>query len=105
MLTIQKFNYNDFEILHTGDLFINIWSYSYNLKNVCKKKCKLCNIYRQYCSKILKKRWEEEWGNFNEIMKKIYNNDDDDFINLAEYSSAQKHLIVKHLKNIQKANF
>ena len=88
--------------MDTRDLFINIWSYSYNLK---KKKCKLCHIYRQYCSKILKERWEEEWGNFFKIMKKIYNNDDDNFINLGEYSSAQKHLIVKDLKCIEKANF
>ena len=80
-------------MLDTGDLFINIWSYSYNLKNVCKKKCEFCNTYRQYCSKILKERWEEEWGDFYKIMKKIYNNDNENFINLAEYSSAQKNLI------------
>ena len=105
MSTIQKFNCNHFELLDTGDLFINIWSYSDNLKNVCKEKCKLCNIYRQYCTKILKGRWQKQWGNFNKVMKKIYNNDDNDFINLAEYSSAQKHLIVENLKIIQKANF
>ena len=92
-------------MLDTGDLFINIWSYSYNLKIVCKKKCEFCNTYRQYCSKILKERWEEEWGDFYKIMNKIYNNDNENFINLAEYSSAQKNLIVKHLKNTEKANF
>ena len=96
---------NDFKILDTGDLFINIWSYSHNLQNVCKKKCKFCNIYRQYCSEILKERWNDEWGNYNKVMKKIYNNDVDNFINLAEYSSAQKHLITKDLKTIEKANF
>ena len=106
MSSIQKFDYNHFELLDTGDLFINIWSYSNNLnENICKKNCKLCNIYRQYCTKILKKRWQEEWGNFNKIMKKIYNNDEDGFINLAEYSSAQKHFIVEDLKIIQNANF
>ena len=104
MSTIQKFDYNHFEILDTGDLFINIWSYSYNLKNVCKEKCKLCHIYRQYCTKILKKRWNKKWGNFNKTMRKIYNNDDEDFINLAEYSSAEKHFIVKDLQMIQEAN-
>ena len=105
MSTFQKFNYNHFEELDTGDLFINIWSYSYNLINVCKEKCKLCPIYRKYCTKILKKRWQKEWGNFNKIMRKIYNNDTDNFINLAEYSSAQKHLIMEDLKIIQNANF
>ena len=105
MAVIQKFKYQDFKILDTGNLFINIWSYNYNLKNISKKNCQFCNIYRQYCPKILKERWEEEWGDFNKIMKKIYNNDDENFINLAEYSSAQKNLIVKHLKNIEKANF
>ena len=105
MSTIKIFNYNDFKMLDTGDLFINVWSYSHNLKNDCKNKCEFCNTYRQYCSKILKERWEEEWGDFYKIMKKIYNSDDENFINLAEYSSAQKNLIVKHLKNIEKANF
>ena len=37
-------------------------------------------------------------------MKKNYNNDVDNFINLAKYSSAQKHLITKDLKTIEKAN-
>ena len=105
MASIQKFNYDDFLILDTGDLFINIWSYSSNLRNVCQKKCKLCNIYRDYCTKILKSRWEKNWGDFNKTIKKIYDNDDENFLNLAEYSSAQKHLIVEDLKIIEKANF
>ena len=105
MTQIQKFNYNDFKMLDTGDLFINVWSYSYNLQNVCKKKCQFCNIYRQYCSKILKERWNEKWGDYYHVMDKIYKNDSDNFINLAEYSSAEKHFIMEHLKCIEKANF
>ena len=104
MSTIQKFNFNHFKELDTGDLFINIWSYS-DKKNVCKGKCKLCNIYKEYCIKILRTRWRKEWGNFNKIIKKICNNDTDNFINLAEYSSAQKHLIIEDLKIIENANF
>ena len=92
-------------MLHTGDLLINIWSYSYNLKNVCKKNCQFCNIYRKYCCDILKRRWNPEWGNYDYVMDKIFENDDENFINLAEYSSAQKHLITYDLKCIEKANF
>ena len=105
MPQIQKFNYNDFKILDTGDLFINIWSYSYNLKNVCKKNCKFCNSYRRYCCDILKKRWNSKWGDYDYIMDKIFRNDDENFINLGEYSSERKHLITYHLINIEKANF
>ena len=105
MSTIKKFSYDHFKMLDTGDLFINIWSYSDNLKNVCKKKCKICNIYRQYCSKNLKERWEEEWGDFYYILKKIYNNDIDNFIDMSQYSSAEKHLIMEDLKIIQRAKF
>ena len=105
MAQIQKFKFEDFKILDTGDLFINTWSYSNNLKNNRKKNCKLCKIYRYYCYQILKERWEDEWGNFDQIMKKIYNNDTDNFIDLSEYSSSQKHLIIKDLKIIEKANF
>ena len=103
MTEIRKID--DFKILDTGDLFINVWSYSYNLQNICEKKCKFCNIYRQYCAKIFKKRWNQKWGNYNKVMKKIYNNDSDNFINLAEYSSAEKHLIMEDLKSIQRAKF
>ena len=105
MAAIQKFKYEDFKILDTGDLFINLWSYSENLQNVCKKKCEFCNIYRQYCAEILKERWDNKWGNYHNVMKKIYNNDIDNFINLAEYSSAEKHFIIEDLKCIEKANF
>ena len=40
MSTTQKFNINDFKILDNGDLFINVWSYSYQINNICKK-----NVY------------------------------------------------------------
>ena len=105
MAAIQKFNYNDFKILHTGDLFINIWSYSYNLEKVCKRNCRFCNIYRQYCCDILKKRWDPEWGNYDHVMDKIFKNDTDKFIDVAQYSSAEKHFITQDLKCIEKGNF
>ena len=38
-------------------------------------------------------------------MDKIFKNDTDNFINLAEYSSAEKHFIIEDLKCIEKANF
>ena len=104
MNQIKKFNIDDFNMLDTGDIFINIWSYSHNLKKVCGKKCELCNIYRKYCTKIIKSRWQDDWGKFPQVMKKIYNNDDDFFINLALYSSADKHLIVEDLKIIARSN-
>ena len=105
MAAIQKFQYEDFKILDTGNLFINIWSYSYNLKNICKENCQFCNIYRKYCSDILKKRWNNQWGNYYHVMKKIFENDTDNFIDLAQYSSAEKHFIMEDLKCIQNANF
>ena len=105
MSTTQKFNINDFKILDNGDLFINVWSYSYQINNICKKKCIFCNNYRQYCAEILKKRWNKKWGNYNKVMEKIYNNDSKNFINLGSYSSAEKHLITEDLKAIERANF
>ena len=94
MTSIQKFTINDFEELDTADLLINIWSYRNCLEN--NKMCEFCNIYREYCYQILRRRWQPEWGNYNKVMSKFSKNDEN-FINVGSYSSAQKHLIFNEL--------
>ena len=102
MAFIQKIFINDFEELDTADLLINIWSYSECLdmkKNA--KICEICDIYREYCYQILRRRWQPEWGKYNKVMSKLSKNDED-FININNYSNSTKHLIFNELveKNI-----
>ena len=97
MTSIQKFTINDFEELDTADLLINIWSYSECLEmKENNKMCEFCNIYREYCYQILRRRWQPEWGKYNKVMSKLSKNDEN-FINVGSYSSAQKHLIFNEL--------
>ena len=93
-----KFNIEDFLELDTPDLLINIWSYSNCLNE--KGYDKICDIYRKYCIIIVKGRWRKGWGNFNEIMSDIKNNYGD-FIDLSQYSSANKHKIIRDLTKIE----
>ena len=94
MSSIQKFTINDFEELDTAELLINIWSYSQCIE--MKKMCEFCNIYREYCYLILRRRWQPKWGNYNKVMSKLSKNDEN-FINVGSYSSATKHLIFNEL--------
>ena len=90
-VTTLKFSFKSFEELDAPNLFINVWSYSDYLKK--HTNCKICEIYRNYCVEILKRRWLPEWGNFNKIMSKILKNNKY-FINISKYSSANRHLII-----------
>ena len=102
MAFIQKIFINDFEELDTADLLINIWSYSECLEMKKNTKiCEICDIYREYCYQILRRRWQPEWGKYNKVMSKLSKNDED-FININNYSSSTKHLIFNELveKNI-----
>ena len=93
-----KFSFEDFVVLDTPNLLINIWSYS---KHINEKNCYICNIYREHCIDIVEIRWKREWGFFDKVIKNIKNNNED-FINLSNYSSENRYKIISDLKKIER---
>ena len=97
-----KFNLKSFEELDTPNLLINVWSYSENLNKI-NPDCNKCKTYRKYCLQILRRRWNWKWGFFNEVISNIKSNNEN-FIDLSRYSSANRFQIITDLKKIQKEN-
>ena len=93
-----KYDLNDFRVLDTPNLIINVWTYSDNLKR--NKLCEICKKYLEFNLHILEERWREEWGDYDFVMSKIRNNDKS-FIDCSTYSSANRYLIVKLLKKLK----
>ena len=54
-----KFTYEDFEVLDTSDLIINLWTYNFFTDH---PPCTACSTYSSYCEKKLRKKWMKEWG-------------------------------------------
>ena len=54
-----KFSFNDFKKLDTPDLFIHLWTYNFFSDHF---PCTACSTYSKYCEKLLKQRWQKEWG-------------------------------------------
>ena len=94
-----KLTFKSFQELDTPDLLINIWCYS---GHIIEKNgyCYICGTYRKYCIEIVKRRWRNEWGFFNEVIRNIKNNNEN-FIDLSRYSSANRHKIIRDLTKIQ----
>ena len=66
-----KFNKNYFEEQDTPHLIINLWAYNYYPNH-------------QHCTKVLKKRWDADWGDFDLVMGKI-KKCNQNFININNY--------------------
>ena len=93
-----KYTQNDFRVIDTPNLIINVWTYSENLKK--NKLCQICQKYLEFCLNILEERWKEEWGDYNFVTAKLRNNDKT-FIDASSFSSENRHLIIKLLKKLK----
>lgn len=93
-----KFTQNDFRVIDTPNLIINVWTYSENLKK--NKLCGICQTYLDFCLNILEERWRKEWGDYNFVMAKLRNNDKS-FIDVSSFSSADRYLIMSYLKKLK----
>ena len=98
MAPLLKLNFDLMKELDAPNLIIDIWSYSDHLKK--NSNCLIYEHYRFHCLELLKKKWQNEWGDFDHIMNKIKKNDKN-FINIGKYSSADRHSIIDFLKKIE----
>ena len=92
------FSKDDFKLVDTPELLINLWNYNYFPNH---KHCHVCRIYSGYCKEILKERWDSIWGDYNEVIEKIENTDKN-FINMGNYSSKTKWAILYRLIQLNK---
>ena len=88
-----KFNEETLRDLDIPDLFVNVWLYNYFFKH---KPCLACDTFSYLCEKNLKEKWSEDWGEYDfEIGK--FKKCDSTFINISNYSNANKWRILDEL--------
>ena len=92
------FSKDDFKLVDTPELLINLWNYNYFLNH---KHCHICKIYSGYCKEILKGRWDSIWGDYNEVIEKIESTNKN-VINMGNYSSKTKWAILYRLIQLNK---
>ena len=92
------FSKDDFKLVDTPELLINLWNYNYFLNH---KHCHICKIYSGYCKEILKGRWDSIWGDYNEVTEKIESTNKN-VINMGNYSSKTKWAILYRLIQLNK---
>ena len=92
------FSKDDFKLVDTPELLINLWNYNYFLNH---KHCHICKIYSGYCKEILKGRWDSIWGDYNEVIEKIESTNKT-VINMGNYSSKTKWAILYRLIQLNK---
>lgn len=80
-----RLKFEDFRELHAPNLIMNIWCY-----NVINHPCPACKTYIGYCGTALKEKWRSEWGNFDNVVKKI-KMCDRTFIDGGSFWSANRH--------------
>ena len=66
---LLKYDFNHFQLKDTVEILCDFWKFKYCHIN----QCTACNIYSTYCKKILSKRWDEKWGDFETIISSIEN--------------------------------
>ena len=92
------FSKDDFKLVDTPELLINLWNYNYFLNH---KHCHICKIYSGYCKEILKGRWDSIWDDYNELIEKIESTNKN-VINMGNYSSKTKWAILYRLIQLNK---
>ena len=92
------FSKDNFKLVDTPELLINLWNYNYFLNH---KHCHICKIYSGYCKEILKGRWDSIWGDYNEVIEKIESTNKN-VINMGNYSSKTKWAILYRLIQLNK---
>lgn len=94
---MNTINITHFEEMESADLMINIWSCNGNKEHL--KYCDVCEKYERLSIEVLKKRWEEQWGNFEYVISKLKENDKE-FVDLSKYSSETMHEIIDVWKKL-----
>ena len=93
-----KFNKQSLRELSAPNNFINLWLYNYFDMH---KPCFTCYTYSQYCKDVLKEVWCNDWGDFDFVVGKI-KSCDKTFINMNNYSEANKWAILDELIKLNK---
>ena len=86
---VLKFKYEDFLNNDIPNLMINIWSYSDDHGVVCN----ICTTYKKVLHRSIKKKWQPELKNVDEIIQKLKKRDTK-WCNLSKISSAEGHLLM-----------
>lgn len=90
-----------FQQLDAADLIINIWLYNQNKEHLAI--CPICKRYTDLSIQALRDKWEEDWGDFEYLVKKLVKTNKQ-YINLGAYSSETKHQIIHFIKKYNKKN-
>ena len=86
---VLKFKYEDFLNNDIPNLMINISSYS----DDHGVGCNICTTYKRFCIAALKKKWQPEFKNVDEIIQKLKKRDIK-WCTLSKISSAEGHLLM-----------
>lgn len=88
-----KFNKQAFRKLSAPNNFMNLWLYNFFEKH---KPCFTCDTYSKYCEEVLKEVWCADWGDYDFVVEKI-KNCDENFVNINNYSEINKWGILDEL--------
>ena len=86
---------NVFDQFDVPELVIYIWN------NEHRGSCPTCKKYCQLSVEALKSRWREDWGDFEYLVKKLLEKDEQ-YINPGKYSTETKHQIIDFIKKYNK---
>ena len=86
---------NVFDQFDAAELVIYIWNTEH------RDSCATCQKYSQLSVKALKNRWQEDWGDFDYLVKKLLQKDEL-FIDPSKYSTETKHQIIDFIKKYNK---
>ena len=91
----MSFNLENFNVLETPEVIINIW-----LSALHVKTCHGIQNYLKLCIESLKMRWMPGWGSFEEIKNKIAANDKSFVNDLNNFGSVHKQYLVDFVNEI-----
>ena len=57
----MKLSLTNFEFLDLPNLLINIWEYN----NETHKNCPVCKQYKEWCIKVAKPQWQNDYMDFD----------------------------------------
>ena len=86
---------NIFDGFDAAELVIYIWNSEH------RDMCPDCKKYNQLSVKALKKKWEEDWGDFDYLVKKLLQKDSQ-YINPSRYSTKTKGQLIDFIKKYNK---
>ena len=96
---MNKVTLGDIEELNAPQLIMNIALYNENTSHL--EICDICRKYSDLSIEALKKKWQEDWGDFDYLVKKLKKNDKQ-YINTSRYSSENMHQIIDFIKKYNK---